>query len=858
MPNPKRILLAVSTVSDLKGGQNDIDTIFQVFTDAAIGDCDEEQSRKKIFEKDSEFYGCLTDFLKEWNKRDQLIFYFSGHGTSERGYYSFEFGIKPNKSCYPFDNFLTILDQKGVQRAIIIVDACYSGEITKGNPLEIVPKNLPKGYLFLASSSAVQVSKEIDVTPQKTMGAFTHLLSQSLTSGLDDTRTKDGFIYVDDVQIYITNALTEDTYKDCSQTPYYGADNVDSPIYIAKNVSGTIIEKTESSLPKELSVVHKRNPNDIVGRDTDLQELHDLLFDEKQVVLVNGLGGIGKTTLAETYIAKYYDDYHHFVWITQNSDNIGDAFVQNRDLWTHLNIDVDGLQAQAIFEAILRALRSIEDRPSLLVIDNALPSIEQHLSRLPNQPNWHLLVTSRQTIEGLHTKALGFLKPEDALALFQKHCTLIKDEASIKKLLKTVDYNTLVIEILAKTAQKQRTPIEILQKAIEHDLKANIKTKHSQQQKIEKITTYLSSIFEISELSEMEIWVLKQFACLPSESHTFDLLQQLIFKGNSDNKENFPETLSDLHAKGWLLYDTKEDSYKMHRIIAQIIPLKVNLELTDIEGLLDNVTSNLYIDRAKDNPIDKFIWIDFGEAILTHFLEDTSTQIAKLQNNLATVLRALGDYQGAKVLLEKAVKSAEINFGDAHPTTAVSYSNLATVLQDLGDYQGAKVLLEKAVKSDEINFGDAHPNTAVRYSNLALVLKDLGDYQGAKVLLEKAVKSDEINFGDAHPNTAVGYSNLALVLKALGDYQRAKGLLEKAVKSDELNFGDAHPSTARSYSNLALLLCDLGELEEALVLAKKALGIFQVVLPVGHPTIDVVAGNVAFIQRAMEDRKNGS
>ena len=65
------------------------------------------------------------------------------------------------------------------------------------------------------------------------------------------------------------------------------------------------------------------------------------------------------------------------------------------------------------------------------------------------------------------------------------------------------------------------------------------------------------------------------------------------------------------------------------------------------------------------------------------------------------------------------MRSDEQNFGPEHPTTAVSYSNLATVLQDLGDYAGAKELLEKAMRSDEQNFGPEHPTTALSYSNLA-------------------------------------------------------------------------------------------------------------------------------------------
>ncbi|WP_083766237.1 tetratricopeptide repeat protein [Chloroherpeton thalassium] len=41
------------------------------------------------------------------------------------------------------------------------------------------------------------------------------------------------------------------------------------------------------------------------------------------------------------------------------------------------------------------------------------------------------------------------------------------------------------------------------------------------------------------------------------------------------------------------------------------------------------------------------------------------------------------------------------------------------MLKDLGEYEAAKTLLEKAVKSDEKNFGEAHPYTARSYSSLA-------------------------------------------------------------------------------------------------------------------------------------------
>src|SRR5690606_32897700 len=84
----------------------------------------------------------------------------------------------------------------------------------------------------------------------------------------------------------------------------------------------------EKKLSKELSLnLPKIHPDDIVGREDDLKKLYDFLSHEKRMVVVNGLGGIGKTTLAQGYLSKYYEEYKHIVWITQNSENITNDFL---------------------------------------------------------------------------------------------------------------------------------------------------------------------------------------------------------------------------------------------------------------------------------------------------------------------------------------------------------------------------------------------------------------------------------------------------------------------------------------------------------------------------------------------------
>ena len=269
-----------------------------------------------------------------------------------------------------------------------------------------------------------------------------------------------------------------------------------------------------------------------------------------------------------------------------------------------------------------------------------------------------------------------------------------------------------------------------------------------------------------------------------------------------------------------------------------IVSLKINLaesynfigEYLKSKALLEELLMEL---QARDN-------------------SDFENDIAVIENDLALTFQDLGDYEGAKKLLEKVMISDETKFGENHPTTARSYSNLATVLKDLGNYEGAKKLLEKATISDETNYGEKHPNTAVSYSNLALALKNLGDYKGAIKLFEKAMISTETNFGEKHPTSAMISSNLASVLKDLGDYEGAKKLFEKVMISTEANFGEKHPNTAVSYSNLAMVLYDLNNYQNAVDLLEKAHSILKNQLGDNHPSTKTIKENLEFVKRQMK------
>jgi tetratricopeptide (TPR) repeat protein len=650
----------------------------------------------------------------------------------------------------------------------------------------------------------------------------------------------------------------------------------------------------EPSLPKELTLkIPRIHPDDIIGREAELQQLHELLFDSGRVVVVNGLGGIGKTTLAQGYIGKYYNEYRHIAWVTHLTDDMVTDIINAEGLAEKLSVDKQGKQRLQVCNEILHRLKDIPDSPNLLILDNANEKLVALKNVLPAQPRWHVLVTSRERVDGFYLKALDFLSPEQAIALFQKHCSFIKDEVLVAELVKNIDFHTLTIEILAKTAQRRKLNIEVLKTSIQDDLSSNVYVEHKGE-KIDRVRSYLSSIFNLSGLNEEEAWMMKQFACLPTEFHTYELLMELI-SPDEEKKEAFAETLNRLVEQGWLLHNEETDAYKMHVIVKEVVMKELSPSLQDVEQLMDNILEKLNSNFNLDNPVIRFPWVPYGEALLNAFRDSTATKFAELQSSLGVVLQDLSDFNRARMLLEKAIPTFEHNLGADHPTTATNYARLASILKDLGDYRGARSLLIKAMHSDERHYGPQHPITARRYSSLAIVLKDLGDYNSAMELSQKAMHSFERNLGPEHVATAriyadlgwlfnlignsnearrwlekslpllerhlgvdhpyVGavYSNLGLVFQSLRKYDEARLLLEKAVHLFERNFGPNHIDTARIYSNLAMLLMLQGEKDHARTLLEKAIHTGEHYLSPIHPFNGTNYGNMAYVLKELGD-----
>jgi eukaryotic-like serine/threonine-protein kinase len=238
-------------------------------------------------------------------------------------------------------------------------------------------------------------------------------------------------------------------------------------------------------------------------------------------------------------------------------------------------------------------------------------------------------------------------------------------------------------------------------------------------------------------------------------------------------------------------------------------------------------------------------WWRLAEVGLASLPDVAGTQAATQLSNLACVHRAMGAFEEAKGLLDRALAIEEKTLGSGHPNVAKTLNNLAVVHNDSGSYEEAKVLHERALAIREKTLGPDHPSIATSLNNLGIAYQILGLHGKAKVLHHRALRIRERALGPEHADVAVDLSNLALVHGATGSYREAKALHERALAISEKARGVNHPAAAVSLNNLAGIHLDLGEHEEAIELLERALAIRESAFGFDHPAVSECLSNLA-------------
>jgi len=230
-----------------------------------------------------------------------------------------------------------------------------------------------------------------------------------------------------------------------------------------------------------------------------------------------------------------------------------------------------------------------------------------------------------------------------------------------------------------------------------------------------------------------------------------------------------------------------------------------------------------------------------------------SLEVATTLNNLAVLLRLTGQHAAVRALYERVLRIRERALGPNHPDVAQVLSNMSVVAEALADYAAARSLAERALRIWEQALGPEHPDVAMALNNLAFVLSAAGDYEAARAHYARALAILERTLGPEHLTVAQILSNEALVCRATGRYVEARRKLEQALHIWERAVGSEHPDYATGLQSLGLVLDAAGDYDAAKRLYEDALRIGEKTLGPSHPSVATTMNSLGALLRQTGD-----
>jgi len=617
-------------------------------------------------------------------------------------------------------------------------------------------------------------------------------------------------------------------------------------------------------------------PNLFIGRGNSTAEIHQKLNNQQHnnlLLLVNGNGGIGKTTMAAQYYFEYFEHYAHLIWLVSEK-GIKEALV-SLALSLRLTFNDQLNQAQQI-EEIIRNVSELE-KPMLLIIDNAnnLTDLEDNFRLLRQFQNTHILITSKvNDYPNIEYYKVNHLDKQSANELFKYHFKAFKatEQSLLDELLEAIGYNTLVIELLSKNLNEFNNDIKShypLQKLLEDIqvkgiLAISKSTPVNTDYKLEPATpeAIITTMYDVSPLTENEKHILSIFAVLPATAIPFTYLEQFL-----PSIEALDRVLIALSNKGWIEYDKTFQSFKTNPIISEIARTQNKDRLEkDTETLLYCLINLLKYEPVTGNIEGDFKMIEkivsYAEAFANNF---------KIFNYRKSVLlERLGNFYYTYGNLDKALKLYMDGFAiikvlfDNDPDNADYLNAFAITCEKLGEIYTTRGNLENALRFFEISFKITkvicENNSKDEYfkKSFAITLEKLGEthsamenmdkalkfFKDSTALLEELYKSNQ-NKTDFKSSLAIAYGKLGETHLTLDNLDKARKFFKKVLKltkklykSDSNNLGFKR--------GLAITYEGLGQIYMKLRAMTKSLKFFEYALKLKLELYESHPNNVGF------------
>ena len=645
-----------------------------------------------------------------------------------------------------------------------------------------------------------------------------------------------------------------------------------------------------------------------VGRVRDMWQIHSALtvasvgliagaHTGDPALKVTGMGGIGKSLLAQEYALRFAASYPGGVfWLRAHGhDDRGDSltpaardvdrYTQLRDFARALQISVDGVAADEL-QGRLAAELDRRGETFLWLVDDLPPGLDSQALEAWFAPGCHgrTLITTRSRAYGavgaqVH---LGVLSLDEAYELLLKHRVPDgrAEEIAARSLVGDLGCHALAVDVAGAGLAAERGARSFAEYRAELkdpasdvlEVAATLADELPDGHEASIVGTLTRSIRQLSEPALDFLRLASRVAADPIPVALVIGVLVQADKLSEDDARN--RAVAGMHeAQRVSLAELAEDdgARRVHTLISRTMslldgaspgsgaavaasPRALSRRLSRharraVRRFRGGLGGNQARADALAEAATHVLYAELEESVAGRVPADAVTlaHARQLAGEAREVRHALllllvaghhslrGDHVLAHAQQQKAVAGLQGVLGDEHPDTLLAVNSVAATLHALGDYAGARARFEQTLIVQRRVLGDEHPETLSSMNNLAVTLRALGDHAGARRLHEQILAVRRRVLGEQHSDTLSSMNNLAATLRALGDHAGARPLQEQTLTVLQQELGDEHPTTLQSMNNLAGTLRALGDHAGARALYEHTLSLRRRVLGDAHP-----------------------
>jgi tetratricopeptide (TPR) repeat protein len=619
----------------------------------------------------------------------------------------------------------------------------------------------------------------------------------------------------------------------------------------------------------ELENSPKRPNVHFVCRDKEISYIDEYLQRDSYVIL-EGIGGIGKTELAKKYAWENRGKYDIVQFITYSGD-LQTTVAYSMNFRNFDNAKIAQYESKYGNEAVehifcdkMSSLKQdYHGKRTLIVVDNYNTVADDHFAKFISG-EYKVIFTSREKHNGSVIEITEMKSEDDLLMLFREYYSPYKltgeQEPAVREIIRLVLGHTMTLMLIATVMLKSdKTSEEMLarfKKGLDPKLRTKIavdKEEISAEDRENVVYGHIRSLFNMEDIAANEnyAFIMTNMAIVPytglEKKIFYDWALSERYRSDEYDDEDYTD-IDCLVDRRWIQEEIRENVryVSLHPVISDVACRELmpdSVKCIDLVGNLIKECARLCLDKTYVEYIEgtKMLETAYGR------ISDETKLTANLLDFYADICFKLAKYNLA---LDGYTKSLSIRtkiYGELHEDIADLYNSVGLVYLEMDEYNNALRSFDKSLEICQFGFGETHHYVADVYNNIGSTYDQMGEYDSALKYFRKSLELKKDLYGANSVDVAKSLNNIATIYIQMDEQTNA---LEYFMKSSDIFvgiLGENHRSVALLYNNIGTLINQLGNSEKALDYFLKALEIKENEYGKEHPDTSITYNSIGVL-----------